>query len=126
MIDGSERGNRKVVFDMADWRDCDALEWAIEVPMLEPMWIAGDDRRLIAMRVVSVIAMTVRMLIVVAMFALVMVRFIRRIVVMDVRIISAAVPMMNQEFPVPLCQIDQSVSCRKVSGGVRALPDSVT
>jgi hypothetical protein len=66
------------------------------VPVLKPMRIAYDDRGFIAMYVVSVIAVAVRMVIFVVVFVIVMVRFICGIVVMDVRIVSSAVPMMNQ------------------------------
>jgi hypothetical protein len=43
-----------------------------------------------------VIAVTVPMVIFVVVFVIVMVRFIRAVVMMDVRIVSPAVPMMNQ------------------------------
>lgn len=66
------------------------------MPMLKPMRIADDDRGFIAMYVISVIAVTVRIVTCVVVFVIVMVRFIRRIVMMGVRIVSSAVPMMNQ------------------------------
>ncbi len=49
--------------EIADRCDCDAREWAIEVPMLETMRIARDDCGFIAVGVVSVIAVTVGMVI---------------------------------------------------------------
>ena len=64
--------------------------------MLEPMRIAGDDRRFIAVYVIGVIAVTVRVvMLAVAAFVAVMVRFVGSIVMMDVRIVSSAMPMMN-------------------------------
>jgi len=61
--------------------------------MLKPTRITCDDRGFIAMYVISVIAVTARTMIFVVVF--VMMRFTRGIVVMDVRMISSAVPMMN-------------------------------
>ena len=77
MIDGYDNGGRGLASEVANWRDCDALERAIEVPMLEPMRIARDDRRFIAVYVVRVIAVTVRVvMLAVVMFVMRMVRFI--------------------------------------------------
>ena len=96
MIDGYDNGGRGLASEVANWRDCDAFERAIEVPMLEPMRIAGDDRRFIAIYVIGVIAVTVRVVtLAVAAFVAVMVRFVGSIVMMDVRIVSSAMPMMN-------------------------------
>ena len=96
MVDGYDNGGRGLASEIANWRDCDALERAIEMPMLEPMRIARDDPRFIAVYVVGVIAVTVRVvMLVVVMFVMMMVRFIASIVTMDVRIVSAAMPMMN-------------------------------
>ena len=92
MIGDCNDGGRGIVYDIADWRYCSALEGTIKVPMLKPMRIAYDDRGFIALYVISVITVTMRMV----MFVIVMVRSIRSIVVMDVRIVSSAVPMMNQ------------------------------
>jgi len=92
MIGDCNDGRRRIVSDITDWRYCDALERTIEVPMLKPMRIAYDDRGFIALYVISVITVTMRMV----MFVIVMVRSIRSIVVMDVWIVSSAVPMMNQ------------------------------
>lgn len=96
MIGDCNDGRRRIVSDITNWRYCDALEGTIEVPMLKPMRIAYDDRGFIAMYIISVIAVTVRMVIFVVAFVVVMVRFIRGIVMMGVRIVSSAVPMMNQ------------------------------
>jgi hypothetical protein len=96
MIDDRSEANRKVVFEVADWRNRDALEAPIEVPMFQPMRITRHDRRFVAMRVISMIAVTVRTVIFVMVLVLVMVRFIRGILMMDVRIISSTMPMMNQ------------------------------
>lgn len=63
--------------------------------MLQPMRITCDDRCFIAMHVISVIAMTMRIVIFVVVFVIVMVRFTRSIVAMDVRTVSSAVPMTN-------------------------------
>lgn len=96
MIDGYDNGSRRIASEVANWRDCDALERAIEVPMLEPMRIARDDRGFIAVHVVGVIAVTVRvMMLAVVMFVMVMVRIFGVIVTMNVRIVSSAVPMMD-------------------------------
>jgi hypothetical protein len=64
--------------------------------MLKPMRIACDDRRFITIYVVSVVAVTVRMAIFVLVFMVVMVRFPRGMVVMDVRMVSSAVPMIKR------------------------------
>lgn len=94
MIGDCNDGGRGIVYDIADWRYCNALEGTIKVPMLKPMRIALDDRCFIAMYVISVIAVTVRTVIFVVVF--VMVGFTRGILAMDVRMVSSAVPMMNQ------------------------------
>jgi hypothetical protein len=95
MIGDCNDGGRRIVPDITDWRYCNALEGTIEVPMLEPMRITCDDRGFIAMYVISVIAVTVRIVTFVVVFVIVMVRFTRGIVVMDVRMVPSAVPMMN-------------------------------
>ncbi len=95
MIDNCKDGRRRIVPDIADWRYCDALERTIEVPMLKPIRIAGDDRGFIAMYVIGVIAVTVRIVTFVVVFVIVMVRLTRGIVEMDVRMVPSAVPMMN-------------------------------
>src|ERR1700733_7029251 len=64
------------------------------MPMLEPMRITGDDRRFIAMYVISMIAVTARMVTSVLVF-MVVVGFPRRIVVMDVRMVSSTVAMIE-------------------------------
>jgi hypothetical protein len=63
--------------------------------MLKPMRIAGDNRGLIAIYVIRVIAVTLRMVISVLEFLVLMVRFVGVIVTMDVRIVSSAVTMMD-------------------------------
>lgn len=96
MISKCNDGNREFVYDVADWRGCAALEGTVEVPMLKPMRITRDDRGFIAVHVINVITVTVRMVILVRVFVIMIVRFIRGIVMMDVRIVSSAMPMMNQ------------------------------
>jgi hypothetical protein len=96
MIDGYDNGGRRIDAEVANWRDCDARERAIEVPMLEPMRIARDHRCFIAVHVVGVITVTVRvMMLAVVMFVTVMVRIFGVIMAMDVRIVSSTMPMMN-------------------------------
>ena len=63
--------------------------------MLKPMRIAGDDRRFIAMYVISMIAVTARMVTSVLVFMVVAVGFTRGIVVMDVRMVSSTVAMIE-------------------------------
>jgi hypothetical protein len=94
MIDNCNDGGGGIVSGIADWRDCDGLEVVIEVPVLKPMRIACDDRGFIAIYVISVIAVTARMLIFVLVF--VVVRFTRGIVVMDVRMVSSAMTMIER------------------------------
>jgi hypothetical protein len=65
------------------------------MPMLEPMRIACDDRGFVSMRVISMIAVTVRTVLFVIVLVLVMVRFIRCIVMMDVRMISSDMTMIE-------------------------------
>ncbi|MFZ0680815.1 hypothetical protein [Candidatus Binatus sp.] len=97
MIDGCDNGRRRIASEVANWRDCDAGEGAIEVPMFKPMTIARDDSGFIAAYVVGVVAMTVRvMMLAIVMFVTVMVRFVSAIMTMNVRIVSSAVPMTNQ------------------------------
>lgn len=48
MIDDCKDCYPCIVADITDRRDCDALERTIEVPMLKPMRITGDDRHFIA------------------------------------------------------------------------------
>jgi hypothetical protein len=101
MIDDRSEAKRKVVVEVADWRNRDALEAPIEVPMFQPMRIARDDRRFIAMRVISMIAVAIGTVTFVVVLVMVLVRFTRSVVVMDVRIVSPAVPMMNQTRATP-------------------------
>ena len=63
--------------------------------MLKPMRITGDDRRFIAVYVISMIAMTVRIVTVVLVFVLVVVGFTRGVVVMDVRMVSSTMAMIE-------------------------------
>src|SRR5277367_6890394 len=65
--------------------------------MLEPMRIAGDDRRFITVYVISMIAVTVRTVTVVLVVVVVVVvmGFTRGVVVMDVRMVSSAVAMIE-------------------------------
>jgi len=78
---------------MTDWRDCDALERTIEVPMLKPMRIAGDDRRFIAVYVISMIAVTART--VTDVLVVVALGFTRGVVVMNVRMVSSTMAMIE-------------------------------
>jgi len=96
MLGDRNDGGIEIGCDIADRCNCDAREGTIEVPMLEAMGIACDDCGFIAVYVVGVIAVTVGMVIFVGVFVIVTVRFIRGVVMMDVRIVSSAVPMMNQ------------------------------
>jgi hypothetical protein len=96
MVGDCNDGGIEIGRDIADWCDCDSGEGTIEVPMLEAMRIACDDRCFITVCVVGVIAVTVGLVIFVVVFVMVIVRFVGAIVAMDVRIVSAAVPMMNQ------------------------------
>jgi hypothetical protein len=59
MVSDYNDGDREFVYDIADWRDCEALEGTIEVPMLQPMRIARDDRGFVATHVIGVITVTV-------------------------------------------------------------------
>ena len=95
MINNCNEANRKVVVEIANRRKRDALERTIEVPMLKLMRSAGNNRGLIAMYVIRVIAVTLRMVISVLEFLVLMVRFVGVIVTMDVRIVSSAVTMMD-------------------------------
>jgi hypothetical protein len=95
MIDNYNDGGGGIVSDVTDWRDCDALKGTIEVPMLKPVRIAYDDRGFIAMYVISVIAVTARMVIFVPVFVVVMVRFTRGIVMMNVRMVSSTMTMIE-------------------------------
>jgi len=63
--------------------------------MLKPMRIACDDRRFIAMYVISVIAMPVRLVIFVRVFVVVIVRFTCGIVAMNVRMVSSTMAMIK-------------------------------
>jgi len=94
MVGDRYNGGIEVGCNIADRCNRDAGEGTVEVPMLKAMGTACDDRGFVAVYVVSVIAVTVRMVIFVAVF--VMVRFLGAIVAMDVRIVSSTVPMMNQ------------------------------
>ena len=64
------------------------------MPVLKPMRITCDDRRFIAMYVISVIAVTARIVTYVLVF--VVVRSTRGIVVMDVRMVSSAMAMIER------------------------------
>jgi hypothetical protein len=63
--------------------------------MLKTMRIAGDDHRFIAVNVISMIAVTVRIVTVVPVFAVVVVKFTRGVVVMDVRMVSPTMAMIK-------------------------------
>ena len=93
MIGDGNDVSRRIIPDSMDRRNCDAFERTIEVPMLQPIRTTCDDRGFIAMHVISVIAVTMPMMTVAVMFVIMMMRL--AVVVMDVRIISSAVPMMN-------------------------------
>jgi len=95
MIDNCKDKGQRIGSDIADRRDCDALEGTIEVPMLKPVRITCDDRRLIAMYVISVIAVTVRIVVFVLAFVVAMVRCTRGIVMMNVRMVSPTVAMIE-------------------------------
>ena len=86
-LDDCDKGGREITLDIGDWRYCYALEGTIEVPMLEPMRIACDDRGFVAMSVISVIAVTLRNVFFVIVFVLAMMRFIRGIVTLDGRVL---------------------------------------
>ena len=93
MIDDRKDSDRQIVPKLTALRDCDALEGTIEVPMHKPMRIACDDRRFITIYVISMIAVTAR--IVALIFAFVVVGLTRGIVVMDVRMVSSAMLMIE-------------------------------
>jgi deoxyribose-phosphate aldolase len=61
--------------------------------MLKPMSIAGDDRRFIAVYVISMIAVTART--VTDVLVVVAVGFTRGVVVMDVRMVSSTMAMIE-------------------------------
>jgi hypothetical protein len=61
--------------------------------MLKPMRIAGDDRRFIAVYVISMIAVTARVVTVVLVVVVVVVGLTRGVVVMDVRMVSSTMAM---------------------------------
>lgn len=63
--------------------------------MLKSMRIACDDRRFVAMYVISMIAVTARMVTAVLVFVVVIVRFICGIVVMNVRMVSSTMAMIE-------------------------------
>ena len=89
-------GGIEVGREVGERCDSDALEWAIEVPMLEAMGIACDDCGFIAVYVVGVIAMAVRMVVPVVMSVMVVgVRFIAGIMAMNVRVVSPAMTMIE-------------------------------
>ena len=67
----------------------------IEVPMLKPMRIACDDRRFIAVYVISMIAVTARIATVVLVFMVMVVGFNCDVVVMDVRMVSSTMVMIE-------------------------------
>jgi hypothetical protein len=96
MVGDCNDGGIEVLCETADGRNCDALEGAIEVPMIEAIGIACDARRFIAMYVISVIAVTARIVTFVLAFVVVVVRFTRGIVVMDVRMVSSAMAMIER------------------------------
>jgi len=95
MIDNCNDCGWGIVSEIADWHDCDTLEGTIEVPVLKPMRIAYDDGGFIAIHIISVIAVTVRMLIFVLVFVVVTVRFAPSIAVMDVRMVSSPMAMID-------------------------------
>jgi hypothetical protein len=63
--------------------------------MLEPMRIACDDRRFIAMYVISMIAVTARIVTSVLVLVVVAARLTRRIVMMNVRMVSSTMAMIE-------------------------------
>ena len=63
--------------------------------MLKPMRIAVDNRRFIAVNVIGMIAVTVRIVTVVLAIVVVVVRFTGGIVVMDVRMVSSTMTMIE-------------------------------
>jgi hypothetical protein len=63
--------------------------------MLKPMRITGDDRRFVAVHVISMIAVTARMVTAFLVFVVVVVEFTRGVVAMDVRMVSSTMAMIE-------------------------------
>ena len=78
--------------------------------MLKPMRITGDDRRFIAVYVVSMIAVTARIATVVLVFMVVAVGFIRAVVMMDVRMVSSTMAMIEGAHYVDLMRANRKWS----------------
>ena len=71
--------------------------------MLKPMRIAVDNRRFIAVNVIGMIAVTVR--IVTVVLVVVVVRFTGGIVVMDVRMVSSTMTMIEGAHYIDLTRV---------------------
>ena len=78
--------------------------------MLKPMRITGDDRRFIAVYVVSMIAVTPRIVTVVLMFMVMVVGFTRGVVVMDVRMVSSTMAMIEGAHYIDLMRANRKSS----------------
>ena len=89
--------------------------------MLKPIRIAGDDRRFIAAYVVSMIAVTARIVTVLLVFVVVVVGFTRGIVVMDVRMVSSTMAMIEGAHYIDLMRANRkwSLDIRKEKSPLR-------
>ncbi len=96
----------------------------IEVPMLKPMRIACDDRRFIAVYVISMIAVTAR----IATVVLVVVGFTRSVVMMDVRMVSSAMAMIEGTHYIDLMRANRkwSLDTRKEKSPFRRWVNAVS
>ena len=96
--------------------------------MLKPMRITGDDRRFIAVYVISMIAVTVRMVTVVLVFVVVMVGFTRGVVVMDVRMVSSTMAMIEGAHYIDLIRANRkwSLHTRKEKSPFRRWVNAVS
>src|SRR5271163_3640702 len=78
--------------------------------MLEPMRIAGDHRRFIAVYVISVVAVTARIVNAVLVVVAVVVGFTRSVVVMDVRMVSSTMAMIQGAHYIDLIRANRKLS----------------
>jgi hypothetical protein len=88
------------------------------MPMLKTIRITGDDRRFIAVYVIGMIAVTVR--IVTVVLVVVVMGVTRSVVVMDVRMVSSAVAMIEGAHYIDLIRPNRKWSlhtCKEKSKG---------
>jgi hypothetical protein len=77
-------------------RECDALEAYFKMPVAEFGRISQHDRRLMAVRIISIMAVAMVMAMIVVMVMVVMVARVVPVIAMDMRMVAPAMAMIER------------------------------